>query len=157
MTMKSRDPTQRRSRCPINIALETFGDGWSLLVVRDLMLARKKTFAAFAASPEGIATNILSDRLRRLEEAGLIGSAPDPEDGRRRIYRLTHKGIALAPVLAELILWSGTHEATAAPPALLERLRNDREGFLNELRDRWAADQEAAPASQSVEADESSR
>jgi DNA-binding HxlR family transcriptional regulator len=141
--MTSLSPAGRRSRCPINIALEIFGDRWSLLVVRDLMLARKKTFAEFAASPEGIATNILTDRLRRLEAAGLLGSAPDPEDGRRRVYRLTRKGIALAPVLAELILWSGTHEETAAPPALLDRLRRDREGFVVELRDRWAADETA--------------
>lgn len=142
--MTSRPSAERRSRCPINIALEIFGDRWSLLVVRDLMLARKTTFAEFAASPEGIATNILADRLRRLEAAGLIGSAPDPADGRRRVYRLTGKGIALAPVLAELILWSGTQEETAAPPALIDRLRTDREGFVDELRGRWAADQAAA-------------
>lgn len=143
--MRLRHPAERRSSCPINVALETIGDRWSLLVVRDLMLARKTTFAEFAASPEGIATNILADRLRRLEASGIIGSSLDPDDGRRRVYRLTQKGIALAPVLAELILWSGMHETTAAPPALLDRLRTDRQNFLDELRDRWAADQ-TAPA-----------
>lgn len=131
------DPNHR-SRCPISIALDLFGDRWSLLVIRDLMLRGVESFKGFANSPEGIATNILSDRLGRLEAAGILSRQADREDARRVRYRLTEKGIALAPVLIEIILWSATHEDTAIPPQTIRQMREDRDGFIAELRRRWA-------------------
>lgn len=123
-----------RSGCPISIALELLGDSWSLLIVRDLMFKGRHTFNEFLAGGEGIATNILADRLRRLEEAGIIEKRPDPADRRRGLYRLTHKGIDLAPVLVELVVWSATHEVTEAPPEVVRRMRQHRSAFLAEVR-----------------------
>src|SRR5688572_5778966 len=99
MTEKSRS---RRSTCPINASLEVLGDSWSLLIVRDLMFAGARTYRDFLRSDEKIATNILANRLAKLQAAGIITSRPDPEDGRRVLYRLTAKGVELAPVLMEL-------------------------------------------------------
>lgn len=115
------------------MALELLGDAWSLLIVRDLMFKGRRTFNEFLASGEGIATNILTERLRRLEDAGIVEKRPDPDDRRRSLYALTRKGVALAPVLVELVVWSATYGDTEAPPAVVRRMRNDRERFLAEL------------------------
>lgn len=125
---------QRRSGCPISIALELLGDAWSLLVVRDLMFKGRRGFNEFLAGGEGIATNILADRLRRLEAGGIVERRPDPDDGRRVLYRLTPKGIDLAPVLVELILWSAAHERTDAPSEVVRRMRTDRDAFLDGVK-----------------------
>jgi DNA-binding HxlR family transcriptional regulator len=113
------------------------GDAWSLLVVRDLMFKDKQTYNEFLQGDEGIASNILADRLRKLEAAGIVGKRADPSDGRRYIYRLSAKGIDLAPVLVELILWSARHEATDAPAPVLQAMRRDREAFIAGVRQRW--------------------
>ena len=126
----------RRSDCPISIALELLGDPWSLLIIRDLTFKGRGTFSEFQNAEEGIATNILSERLARLEGGGIITRHRDAEDGRRVVYRLTDKGLDLAPVLVELVLWSARHEDTDAPPAIVRAMRRDREGFLRELRER---------------------
>lgn len=130
-------PRRRRSNCPISIALELVGDAWSLLVVRDLMFKGLETYQQFLAAGEGIASNVLADRLRRLERAGIVSKNRDPADGRRFTYRLTRKGIDLAPVLVELVLWSADHESTDAPEPTLRAMRDDREAFLAEIRRRW--------------------
>lgn len=124
----------RRSGCPISIALERFGDRWSLLVIRDLMFTERRRFNEFLNAGEGIATNVLSDRLRRLEASGLVTRGPDPEDGRKAVYRLTPKGLDLAPVLVELVIWAAHHEDTEAPPALVRQMESDRLGFAAGLR-----------------------
>ena len=124
----------RRSDCPISVALELLGDPWSLLVIRDLTFKGLHTFRDFMGAGEGIATNVLTDRLARLETAGLIEKAPDPNDGRGRIYSVTGKGLDLAPVLMEIVILSATHEKTAAPPALVRRMKKDRQGLLADLR-----------------------
>jgi DNA-binding HxlR family transcriptional regulator len=126
----------RRSGCPISISLEIFGDRWSLLIVRDLLFKGLRTFREFAAAGEGIATNILTDRLERLECADIITRAPDPEDGRRVVYRLTRKGMELAPVLVEMVLWAARHEDTEAPPSTL-RAMQDRASFIDALWAQW--------------------
>ncbi|HEX6049423.1 MAG TPA: helix-turn-helix domain-containing protein [Gemmatimonadaceae bacterium] len=133
MTRRSRHHP-RRSGCPIAITLDVLGDQWSLLVVRDLMFHGRRTFGEFAAAGEGVATNVLAERLERLEAAGIIARAHDPADRRRKIYGLTSKGLDLAPVLVEIVLWAARHEPTDAPPALVARMRRDRAGFLDELR-----------------------
>jgi DNA-binding HxlR family transcriptional regulator len=143
--MKTR-PTEYpdwRSGCPINISLEIFGDRWSLLIVRDLMFSSRRTFTEFAEAGEGVASNVLADRLQRLEQHGIIDRRPDPADGRRVRYGLTEKGLDLAAVLLEMIGWAGRHEDTAAPAAMLDRLSSDREGFLTDVRRRWAAERRA--------------
>ncbi|MFZ0799565.1 MAG: helix-turn-helix domain-containing protein, partial [Terriglobales bacterium] len=108
-------PTQkvkRRSECPLNTSVEMLGDRWSLLIIRDMMLRGFRTYKEFLGCYEGIATNILAERLRRLVAYGIITAAPDPSDGRKLIYKLTAKGIDLAPVLTEMVLWAAAHEET---------------------------------------------
>ncbi|HQR75866.1 MAG TPA: helix-turn-helix domain-containing protein [Burkholderiaceae bacterium] len=128
---------QRRSGCPISIALELLGDAWSLLIVRDLMFKERRTFNDFLTGGEGIASNILADRLRKLEDADIIEKRRDPQDARRFIYRLSSKGIDLAPVLVELVIWSARHEQTDAPAAVVRSMRADRDGFVANVRQRW--------------------
>jgi len=94
----------RRSHCPVSCALDIFGDSWTLLVIRDLMLGRSR-FKDFTASPEGIPTNILSDRLERLTNAGIITRVPVSEGAKRYAYQLTEKGNALQPVLLAMKNW----------------------------------------------------
>jgi DNA-binding HxlR family transcriptional regulator len=127
----------RRSGCPLNASVEMLGDRWSLLIIRDMMLLGYRTFKEFLNSHERIATNILADRLKRLEHYGIIASAPDPSDGRKQIYSLTPKGLGLAPVLTEMVLWAAAHEDTGNQ-ALVRLIRKDKEHFLAEVRKRFA-------------------
>ncbi len=133
-----RRTTSPRSACPISVALELLGDPWTLLVVRDLMFKGRHTFADLLAGGEGIASNILADRLARLERAGVLSKTRSPTDARRFIYRLTDKGIDLVPTLVELVLWSAAHEKTAAPEAEL-RLMRDRAAFVPAVQARLRA------------------
>lgn len=133
-------PTRkRRSGCPISVALETLGDAWSLLIVRDLMFKGRTTFKDFLQAEEGIASNILTERLQRLEAAGIVVKQRDKDDARRFVYRLTEKGIALAPVLVELVMWSARFEQTDAPPRVVRAMRADRDGFIAAVRQAWSA------------------
>ena len=129
-------PPNRRSACPLNISLEMVGDRWSLLVLRDLMLRGCDTYQKLLQCPEKIATNVLADRLKRLTDNGIITPQPDPTDRRKRIYRLTEKGIDLAPVLAELVLWAARHEQTGNQP-LVDQLRKDKAGMIQAVRRQW--------------------
>jgi DNA-binding HxlR family transcriptional regulator len=129
--------SKRRSGCPVSVALEVFGDTWSLLIVRDLMVRGYRTFKEFHEAGEGIATNILADRLRQLETAGIIVSERVENDGRRVNYRLTEKGIDLAPALLELLIWGARHEQTGAPCAVIGNMEKHRQQVLAEVRRRW--------------------
>jgi DNA-binding HxlR family transcriptional regulator len=131
----------RRSSCPINASLELLGDRWSLLIVRDLLFARLRTYKEFLSGEEGIATNILADRLASLQASGLITSDRDPEDGRKLVYRLTAKGFDLAPVLLELGHWAVKHEAGLRRPEPLRHWEANRDGFLAQLRKEFSLDQ----------------
>jgi DNA-binding HxlR family transcriptional regulator len=113
------------------------GDRWSLLILRDMMLRGFRSYKQFLESYEGIATNILADRLRRLEEYGIISARPDASDGRKLIYSLTTKGIDLAPVLTEMVLWAARHEETENQ-ALVRQMQKDKQQFLTAIRQRWA-------------------
>jgi DNA-binding HxlR family transcriptional regulator len=128
---------KHRSGCPVNISLEAFGDRWSLLIIRDLMVRGYRTFKEFQQSGEGIATNILADRLKKLLTAGIIETGADRADGRKLNYRLTEKGIDLAPVLLELLIWGARHEDTGALCAVIEEMAKNREEVLAEVRRRW--------------------
>lgn len=126
-----------RSGCPIGLALDIFGDSWSLLIIRDMMFRGKETFDDFEKAGEGIATNILADRLSRLEAAGILHRRRSQVDARRFVYRLTKKGIELAPVLTELILWSARHEKTDAPPALIAKMAANPRAFARSIAADW--------------------
>lgn len=135
--MKGKEVLRHRSGCPVSVSLEIFGDRWSLLIIRDLMVRGYRTFKEFQNSGEGIATNILADRLERLERAGIMEAEIDPEDARRVNYRLTEKGIDLAPVMLELLIWGARHEKTGAWCEMIEHLARNREQVLSETRRRW--------------------
>ena len=128
---------KHRSGCPVSISLELFGDRWSLLIIRDLMVRGYRTFKEFQESGEGIASNILADRLRKLEAGGLITAEVPEADARRVEYRLTERGIDLAPVLLELLIWGARHERTAAPCAIIAEMEENRAAILAEVRRRW--------------------
>jgi DNA-binding HxlR family transcriptional regulator len=112
------------------------GDRWSLLILRDMMLRGFRTFKEFLTSYEGIATNILSDRLKRLIAHGIITTHEDPSDGRKLIYVLTPKGLDLAPVLTEMVLWAAKHEETGNQP-LVRQMQQGREQFVEAVRQRY--------------------
>lgn len=95
-----------KSHCPIYFGLESFGDKWSLLIIRDILFRGKKTYREFLESEEGFATNILASRLAQLEEEGFIEKNPHPKDARQNVYSLTEKGIDLVPLILEISLWS---------------------------------------------------
>jgi DNA-binding HxlR family transcriptional regulator len=153
MQVKSRGPRRTgrtvsggaRSSCPISISLELIGDPWSLLVVRDLMFKGRRRYKEFLEAEEGIASNVLADRLQRLESAGILRRAPDPDDGRRVVYSLTEKGIDLAPVLVEMVIWSARHHETGAPPAIVRMMRDQREAFIQGVVEDWSRTQQGSP------------
>jgi DNA-binding HxlR family transcriptional regulator len=137
MMPKTKPGPKRRSGCPLNASVEMLGDRWSLLIIRDMMLRGFRYYKDFLKSYEGIATNILADRLRKLVAHGIIATERDPSDGRMLIYSLTAKGVELAPVLTEMVLWAAAHEDTGNQ-ALVRQIQKDKEQFLAELRKRWA-------------------
>ena len=125
------------SGCPLAFALDIFGDRWSFLILREMMLRGKKTYSEFLEIDEGIATNILADRLKHLETDGLIRKTRDPENRRSFIYTLTNKGRDLAPVIIEMILWSGKHDQRpSALRATVEKISKDRHSFEADIRSR---------------------
>ena len=134
---KKKPSFTRRSGCPLNASIEMLGDRWSLLIIRDMMVRRFRTYKEFLGSHERIATNILADRLRKLESNGIISVQPDPSDGRKSIYSLTPKGIDLAPVLTEMVLWAAAHENTGNQE-LVKQMQKGKEQFIARVRQRLA-------------------
>jgi DNA-binding HxlR family transcriptional regulator len=145
MVTKKKPSPKWRSGCPLNASVEILGDRWSLLIIRDMMLRGFRSYKEFLESYEGIATNILADRLRKLMAHGIITTGRDPLDGRKVIYSLTEKGIDLAPVLTEMVLWAAAHEKTENP-GLVQLIQKDKEQFLAAARERWAGKTIAARA-----------
>ena len=122
-----------RSHCPVNFGLESLGDRWSLLIVRDMVFFGKKTYGEFLKAEEGIATNILASRLDFLESIKVIKKSPHGEDQRKDIYSLTEKGLDLIPVLFEIIRWSAKHDPLSVAhqhPQFLRQLKTSP-GKLN--------------------------
>ena len=128
---------RRRSGCPLNASVEMLGDRWSLLIIRDMMLRGSCTYSEFLDGYEGIATNILADRLQKLVAYEIISVESDCSDGRKQKYFLTRKGIDLAPVLTEMVLWAAAHEKTENQQ-LVRQMRHNRQEFLAGIRRRWA-------------------
>lgn len=132
--MKKYQP--RRSDCPINFSLETFGDLWSLLIVRDIVYFGKKTYGEFLESGEGIATNILASRLAHMEQKGILMKQPYAADKRKDIYSLTEKGLDLIPILLELARWGAQHDPqTGAPAEWIALVNADRGRIIRLIRD----------------------
>ena len=127
---------RRRSDCPISSALDLLGDKWSLLVMRDVLLRGQSHYREFLAAEEGIATNILADRLTRLEAAGLLErTGEDPRSG-KQAYHATAKGKDLIPLLLEMMVWSAAHDPqVAVPEALIAELTRDRAATARAIRD----------------------
>lgn len=100
-----------RSHCPVNYGLESFGDRWALLILRDIVFRGKRTYGEFLKSEEGFATNILASRLEHLIDAGILQYDGDETDGRKGIYSLTEKGLDLIPLLFEMVLWSAKYDS----------------------------------------------
>lgn len=126
--------TRNRSLCPINLVLEAVGDSWSMLIIRDLMLRGHTSYQAFLRSEEKIATNILADRLSKLEQNGLITKSADPADARKFIYALTQKGADLAPLLVEMTLYSLKHEPRIdMPKEVVVEMQKNKQAFSTRL------------------------
>ncbi len=126
--------TDRRSDCPINFALQTFGDSWSLLIIRDLMFGGARTYREFEAGPEGISTSVLADRLRTLTDNGIIRREGR---GRSTRYSLTQAGLDLLPLLLEMMLWSAEHDSEIPElKGFMKRIQADRAGVQAEIEAR---------------------
>ena len=126
----------QRSNCPINFSLETFGDSWSLLIIRDIVFWGKKTYGEFLESKEGIASNILAARLRHLVEMGLLRKLPNPKDRRQSLYQLTDKGLDLIPMLLEMAGWATRNDPhTSSPRAFVEYIYAHREDMFKLIRE----------------------
>lgn len=128
-----------RSDCPINCALELVGDKWTLLILRDMLVANKRTFKEFSSSDEGIATNILSNRLAQLEEYGFITKSKLPDNKKTNIYAPTQRSIDLLPIILEMAAWSFKYKAQLNPDMSLthqtnvELYQQDKDRFLEQV------------------------
>lgn len=125
----------RKSDCPVHFALEVFGDAWTLLIIRDLMFKGRTSYTDFLRAGEGVATNVLADRLVRLANDGVIEKVAGSGRGTASLYRLTSKGIDLLPIMLEIIGWSAKYDPrSAADRQFVRRLRRDRAGLEAEIR-----------------------
>lgn len=131
----------QRSGCPINLSLEVFGDRWSLIVIRDMMFGNRRHFnELLAKSDEGIASNMLADRLQRLVSLGMVSRAPDPSHKQKVVYSLTEPAIQLVPVLAHLGAWGRRHLPVSRELSVRAELLEQGgpefwDRFMNELRE----------------------
>jgi len=129
-----------RSECVMNRMVEMFGDQWSLLVIRDIMFMNRRHFRELLTeSQEGIASNILADRLQMLVKQGIIVKSQDPSHKQKAIYSLTEKGIDLLPLLMEMSAWGQKHVPGSGLRGLAQRLEQGgpklRADFMAKLRE----------------------
>lgn len=131
---------QRKSYCPVAYTLDIIGDRWAILIIRDILFRDKFSFGDFLNAEEGIATNILTSRLKRLEELGIISKTKDKENLTKFIYRLTDKGLDLLPIMIEMIAFAEKYDTdTAAPKNLLNKIKNNRDEFIENFRKKHKA------------------
>ncbi|HEX3887606.1 MAG TPA: helix-turn-helix domain-containing protein [Phenylobacterium sp.] len=129
-----------RSGCPINLTLETLGDRWSLIVIRDLMFGNRRHYRELLTqSQEGIASNILADRLKRLTDAGLITRADDPTHKQKAIYSLTEPAIQLVPLIVQMGAWGRRHRPVSEELSIRAQILEEGgpelwAAFMDELR-----------------------
>jgi len=128
-----------RSHCPVNFGLESFGDKWALLILRDIIFRGKKTFGEFLKSEEKFATNILTSRLEHLVNEGILTKEPLPNDSRKDSYILTQKGLDLIPVIFEIMLWSEKYDKKSEAKrisSLMRLITKDNRGLSRQIADR---------------------
>ncbi|MBS7564721.1 helix-turn-helix transcriptional regulator [Mucilaginibacter sp. Bleaf8] len=136
--------TEKRSDCPISSSLDIFGDRWSLLIVRDLMLHKTRTYGDFAKSAEKIATNILANRLQVLEDNGIIIKLPYPDNKVKGLYQLSQKGVDLIPALIEIALWGDRYVSnTEESSPFLKEVKKNKTKFLKNIMDKLSANDDA--------------
>ena len=124
---------KKRSDCPISCSLDIWGDKWSLLIIRDLMFAKKCTYGDFLKSPERISTNILATRLHMLEENEIIEKSEHPDSKAKVLYRLTREGIDLLPIVIEINLWAEKYfPISDVRKAMLRAIKKDKTKFIRD-------------------------
>jgi DNA-binding HxlR family transcriptional regulator len=130
-----------RCNCPFTSALDVLGDKWMLVIVKQMLIQDKETFKDFTESEEAIATNILSAKLKLLEELGIIIKTKPPDNKKTNLYLLTDKGLALTPILVELAIWSDSYLRDIHPTIVngeaMELLRNDKASFASVLEQKY--------------------
>lgn len=127
---------KKRSECPVSYCLDFFGDKWTLLIMRDMVLNEKTTFGDFLKSEEGIATNILTDRLKALETEGFIIKHSIAGKARTGYY-LTEKGISLIPLTIEMAYWGITQDVNGTDPKLSEQVKKNKGRVIEKLSLKW--------------------
>ena len=126
-----------KSHCPINYSLEHFGDKWSLLIIRDLMFNGKRHYNEFLESEEKISTSVLGDRLKHLEETGIISKGKDKVKKSRIKYSLTPKGINMLPIMLDMVRWSGQYDSESdINDVFLSQVNNERELLMKSTREK---------------------
>jgi DNA-binding HxlR family transcriptional regulator len=134
---KRKKAAKRRSQCPLNIALELIGDSWSLLIMRDILFKGFSTFKDFRTSNEGVATNILADRLKKMTADGFIIAVRSTDDRRVMNYQPTRKGLDLAPMMVAMMLWVDKYESHSVPPKKIAKLAKGGDKYFHELMTRF--------------------
>ena len=124
----------RRSECPISYTLDIFGDKWTMLIMRDLLLFGKDSFSEFLCSDEKIATNILTDRLNVLLQEGFVTKHTAPTNKSKFLYRPTEKAIEMIPILSEITLWAEKYNPDGAPADIVEPLKKNRTKALRDMK-----------------------
>lgn len=133
-----------RSECPISYTMDIFGDKWTLLILRDLLLYHKDSFSDFLCSDEKIATNILTDKLNALLREGFVTKHTAPTNKSKFLYRPTEKAIEMIPILTEITLWAEKYNPGGAPKTITEPLKKNRAKALRDLRKKVDAKFKAA-------------
>jgi DNA-binding HxlR family transcriptional regulator len=124
---------KKRSDCPISCSLDIFGDKWSLLIIRDIMLRGKMSYSEFLASEEKIATNILVNRLGVLESEHILLKKVSPKNKSKNIYSLTQKGADLLPIVIEIMDWGAKYNENCPRRELGKKIKKDKAGVIKEL------------------------
>ncbi|KPM33536.1 Transcriptional regulator, HxlR family [Croceitalea dokdonensis DOKDO 023] len=140
MRMKKME-TKFRCNCPFTTALDILGDKWMLVIVKQMLMENKQTFKDFTESDEGIATNILTTKLKQLEAFGIITKTKLPNNNKSNIYLLTEKGLAMTPIIVELGVWSDNHLRDFNPNIVneggIELLRRDKAEFTRVVEQQY--------------------
>jgi DNA-binding HxlR family transcriptional regulator len=124
---------KKRSDCPISCSLDIFGDKWSLLIIRDIMLRGKVSYSEFLESEEKIATNILVNRLTLLESENILLKEVSPKNKSKNIYRLTQKGVDLLPIVIEIMDWGARYNENCPRRELGKKIKKNKAGVIKEL------------------------
>jgi len=132
----SKSKNASKPNCPVTYALEIFGDRWTLLVLRDILLESRHTYRDILDAHPGMATNVLADRLKRLLRRDLISKERDEHDARQFIYKPTELSLSVIPMLVEMIVWGSKHGGASADPDLIRRFDDDRVRVIEEIQDR---------------------